>query len=213
MAAQPALVSPDLPSIGLPPVRLLKVPEVAPPFDGAAPPPAAPAPLAILPAAAAPAAAVPAPMRVRTVTAPADRTADGTADRGWTGQFAQLLVESLAGARPLRQLLPWLAGGAPVQLRRLAPAFGCGQRPRVVRVLAGWPSDSVAELTVIVRLGPRTRALAARLEAVRSEPSRSEAARLKAAHPEAARPEAARSGEGARPGQPARWLCTDIEAA
>lgn len=105
------------------------------------------------------------------------------ADCDWTQQFARLLVETLAGARPLRQLLPWLSDRARVHLRRVEPVLRCGQRPRVLRVLASQPAGSVVEMSVIVGLGPRTRALAVRLE------------------------------EAGRAGQPGRWLCTDIEAA
>lgn len=105
------------------------------------------------------------------------------ADCDWTQQFAWLLVETLAGARPLRQLLPWLSDRARVHLRRVEPVLRCGQRPRVLRVLASQPTGSVVEMSVIVGLGPRTRALAVRLE------------------------------EARRTGQPGRWLCTDIEAA
>jgi hypothetical protein len=58
-------------------------------------------------------------------------------------------------------------------------------------VLTSHPGPGVAELTVIVGIGPRIRALAVRLE------------------------QAARISQPARPGkcQPGKWLCTDIEAA
>ena len=105
------------------------------------------------------------------------------ADCDWTQQFARLLVEAVAGARPLRQLLPWLSDRARVHLRRVEPVLRCGQRPRVLRVLASQPTDGVLEMSVVVGLGPRTRALAVRLE------------------------------EAGRAGQPGRWLCTDIETA
>jgi hypothetical protein len=178
MAAQRTLPARDSSRPGLSSVRLLKVPEAAPPFDSEA---------RSFDGVIAPGGPLWAPSPARPSAerrhgpAPTERAADA----GWTRQFAQLLVETLAGVRPQRQFLPWLVGHAPAQLRRIAPGFGCGQRPQVLRVLASRPVDSIVELTVIVRLGPRTRALAARLEEVRIE-------------------------KGARP---ARWLCTDIEAA
>lgn len=192
MTAQHTLISSDPVRLDLSSVRLLRVPEVAPPFDGesvpagAAPPARVPVTAASAPATGVPVTAAGDPAAGDPVTGEArcaPVAAEPAVDCGWARQFARLLVESLAGVRPLRQLLPWLSGNAPVHLRRIAPVFGGGQRPQVLRVLASWPADSVAEITIIVRLGPRTRALAARLV------------------------------DGSQPGQPTRWLCTDIEAA
>jgi hypothetical protein len=99
-------------------------------------------------------------------------------------QFAILLAEGLAGVRPVRQLAPWLSKRGSVHLHRLLPLFSGGHQPRVQRVLASRPAPDVIEMTMIVVLGQRTRALAVRLE------------------------------RGTRPGTgAARWLCTDIEAA
>ena len=181
-------------------VRLLKVPDVAPPFDdevlpgrsSASGPPAIPigAPAAGTAASAAWTGALGRALPVqRQGTAAGTRPPAGARLEhaagydDWTRQFASLLVETLAGARPLRQLLPWMTDRARVQLRRVAPVLRCGQRPRVLRVLASQPAGGVMEMSVIVGLGPRTRALAVRLE------------------------------EAVRAGQPARWLCTDIETA
>lgn len=192
-------------------VKLLRVPDVAPPFDGevlparagATPrlPAAALSPGTVLPAgppvteidgeaarAGAPDTGIGAEVPRQGQCTPATRTPGSSglepaADCDWTQQFARLLVETLAGARPLRQLLPWLSDRARVHLRRVAPVLRCGQRPRVLRVLASQPTGSVVEMSVIVGLGPRTRALAVRLE------------------------------EARRTGQPGRWLCTDIETA
>jgi hypothetical protein len=130
------------------------------------------------------------------------------ADRAWARQFARLLVETLAGARPLRQLLPWISDRARVQMRRVAPVLRSGQRPRVVRVLLSQPKHGVLEMTVIVTLGPRTRALALRLEAVRPDTRCLDTRCPETRHPEATRPTGAR-----RPVEPSRWLCTEIEAA
>jgi uncharacterized protein DUF6459 len=170
-------------------VRLMKVPDVAPPFD-----------CEVLPAGVVPAAragttlvagsgaraALPA-QRPGSVTGTRPPARAGTERPAgcddWAQQFARLLVETLAGARPLRQLMPWLTDRARVHLRRVAPILRCGQRPRVIRVLASMPTSSVVEMSVVVGLGSRTRALAVRLE------------------------------EAVRAGHPTRWLCTDIEAA
>lgn len=80
-----------------------------------------------------------------------------------------------------------------MQLHRLLPLFSDGHRPRVLRVLTARPSHDVIEMTMVVLVGARARALAVRLE----------------------RPGAADAG-AARPGRPGKltgqWLCTDIEA-
>lgn len=179
MAAQSILLPPDELVSGdharsdPPSVRLLKVPEAAPPFDPEVLPAAGP-PGPEFPVWAAP-APVPAPPAALEARDPAG---------DWAREFAWLLAETLAGVRPERQLLPWLADRGRVHLRRAVAAFRCAERPRVLRVHASWPAEGVAELSVTVGLGPRTRALAIRLE--KAPP---------------------------KPGQPPRWLCTDIETA
>jgi uncharacterized protein DUF6459 len=107
----------------------------------------------------------------------------------WARQFARLLAEALAGARPVRQILPLTSQRARVHIGRLMPLFGGGQRPHVLRVIATRPTPDVIEMTVIVAVGPRTRALAVRLEQ--------------------ARPRRLATSPGCTPG----WVCTDIEAA
>jgi len=94
-----------------------------------------------------------------------------------------MVTEALAGSRPARQVSPWATSRARSQLRRMRPAFGDGQRPRIVRILSTRPASDVIEMSVIAVFGPRTRALALRLE----------------------RPPGAQHGTG--------WVCTDIEAA
>jgi hypothetical protein len=176
---------PAQPVLDRSPVRLVKVPGAAPRFDcevvpgatAAVPPPGWDSlELPALPQWPV-AGTGPSPESVRKPEAAPEPD-------GWTGQFARLLTETMTGARPMRQLQPWLTGNARVHLIKATPALTCGQRPRVLRVLASWPADSVAELSIIVGLGPRTKALAVRLE--KTAP---------------------------KPGQPPRWLCTDIEAA
>jgi hypothetical protein len=80
------------------------------------------------------------------------------------GQFAAFLVECLAGVRPARQLTPWLSKRGSVHLHRLMPLFASEHKPRVLRVLTMRPTPGVIEMTMVVVTGPRTRALAVRLE-------------------------------------------------
>jgi len=64
------------------------------------------------------------------------------------------------------------------------------ERPLVRRVLTSRPAADVVEMTVVVRIGPRIRALAIRLE--RDGP---------------------RCASPGRRARTQRWLCTAIEAA
>jgi Family of unknown function (DUF6459) len=105
----------------------------------------------------------------------------------WAGQFAQALAETLAGSRSSRQLTPWTTEQARRRIRQLGPLLQAGQRPRVRRVITSVPARDVVEMTVIVGIGPRIRAMAVRLE------------RTGPAHP--------------GPGCERHWLCTAIEAA
>jgi hypothetical protein len=125
----------------------------------------------------------------RPVRGRAGSTPDGDGDR-WPSQFAQVLAETLAGSRPASQITPWTTERARAHIRRLGPLLAAGQRPRVQRVLASRPVEDVVEVAVVVGFGPRTRALAARLER---------------AGPQPATP--------GRPARQARWLCTDVESA
>jgi hypothetical protein len=79
-------------------------------------------------------------------------------------QFPVFLVETLAGVRPVRQLLPWMSKRGSVHLHRLMPLFNDGHQPKVLRVLAARPAPDVVEMTVVVLTGPRIRAVAVRLE-------------------------------------------------
>jgi hypothetical protein len=106
----------------------------------------------------------------------------------WPQRLARMITEALAGSRPAQQVLPWTNSRARRQLQRMRPGFGAGQQPRIVRILSTRPAPGVIEMSVIAGFGPRTRALALRLECLPS-PRRS-------AHS---------SG--------ARWICTEIEAA
>src|SRR5690242_14685515 len=63
-----------------------------------------------------------------------------------------------------RQLRPWMSKRGAAHLQRLMPLFKCGQQPKVLRVLTSRPAPDVIEMTMVVVTGPRTRALAIRLE-------------------------------------------------
>jgi Family of unknown function (DUF6459) len=119
------------------------------------------------------------------------RPAGGPAGPGsWPSKFAQVLAETLAGARPPAQLTPWTTERARSHIRRLGPMLAAGQRPLVQRVVTSLPAADVIEMSVVVGFGSRVRALAVRLE--RTEP-----------HPPA-------------PGHAdtrAHWVCTAVEAA
>jgi hypothetical protein len=105
----------------------------------------------------------------------------------WTSLLAQALVEALAGSRAPRQIAPWTTEQARRRIRQIGPLLPAGQRPVVRRVLTSAPRRDVVEMTVIVGIGPLTRAIAVRLERAPPSPAR----------PDRGRP----------------WLCTVIEAA
>lgn len=179
-------------------VRLLAVPDSAPPYDDE------------LPAAAHPAAGParasepgpdrppePAPERTaRPAKPPASRTGslrppdrDRTSAVGWPSQFAQVLAETLAGSRPPGQITPWTSEQARKRIRQLGPLLAAEVRPRVRRVVACQPAAGIVEMTVIVGVGHKVSALAVRLERDQQP---------------------AASGPG--PGT-SRWVCTAVEAA
>jgi hypothetical protein len=203
MPAQLALRSPQ-PSVSdqiddLPTLRLVPVPDVGPPFDGEL--------------AAGMTVNVPPGQswadEIDAVATPADALMS-TAGIGrsespgeWPRQFARLVTEALAGVRPVRQIAPWTSERARGHLRRLTPLFRGGQRPRVVRVIATRPTCEVIEMTVILNVGARTRALAVRLEHM--EPQR----------PSCGDADQTAVGAWTGPSAPTarRWVCTDIEAA
>jgi hypothetical protein len=109
---------------------------------------------------------------------------------GWPSQFAQVLAETLAGSRPPRQIKPWTTERARRHIQRLGPLLAAGEQPRVRRVVTYRPSADVVEMTVIVGIGPKVRALAIRLE--RDGPRRASPGRA---------------------AQGARWVAVAVEAA
>ncbi len=90
----------------------------------------------------------------------------------WTARFAQAAAESIGGDRPVSQLVRWTSRDVyrdlerRVQLVRLARPAGRTRaiRPQVRSVHVFQPSPGRAEVSVHLRHGERSRALAARLE-------------------------------------------------
>jgi hypothetical protein len=186
MPLQQALATEDLSAM-----QLLTVPDVWPPIDN----PAAPAIAGWRPTGTT--------FAERVGDQPEGERTGDQADGGhaWSRQFGVLLAEALTGARPERQILPWLSPRGTVHLHRLLPRFDGGQGARVQRILTTQPSPDVIEMTVIVAVGPRTRALAVRL--ARTEPT---------PRPQWRATLPTRTTEP-QPAASPRWLCTDIEAA
>jgi hypothetical protein len=127
-------------------------------------------------------------------SAPGSRSAPaGAAAAGPAGtlpwHFAQLIVEIMAGLRPPKQITGLTTDHAREQARRLAPLLASDRRPRIQRIATSRPAAGAVEMTVIVNIGSRSRALAMRLE-----------------H------QAGRPATPGRPARPDRWLCTAIEA-
>ena len=103
-------------------------------------------------------------------------------------QFAQVIVEILAGSRPLRQTVGWTTDRVRAQIGDLTQVLVSDQRPRIRRVVTSQPAASVVEMTVVVTFGARSRALAMRFEHM-----------------------PARQPRPGLPARPARWLCTELE--
>lgn len=78
------------------------------------------------------------------------------------------LLEVLAGRRSASQLAPLTSAGIYAGIVRDAlgnDRLGCaGRRPTLQSMRVSEPADGVAELSAVVRIGPRCRALAARVE-------------------------------------------------
>jgi hypothetical protein len=104
-------------------------------------------------------------------------------------QFAQLIVEIMAGLRSPKQIVGLTTDHAREQARRLAPLLASDRRPKIRRIATSRPAARAVEMTVIVNVGPRSRALAMRLEQLAGRPA-----------------------TPGRPARPDRWLCTAIEA-
>lgn len=94
----------------------------------------------------------------------------------WAARFAQAVVEVLGGDRPLAQLVRWTSHRVYLELGHrlsiLARTSDAGRRMRTIRpqvrsVHVFHPTPVSAEVSVHVRHGQRSRAIAARLELVR----------------------------------------------
>ena len=93
--------------------------------------------------------------------------------RAWAARFAQAVVEVVGGDRPLSQLVRWTTGRVYRDLARRVAILGRTApaterlrtvRPQVRSVHVFQPGPASAEVSVHVRHGQRSRALAARLE-------------------------------------------------
>ncbi|WP_020577243.1 Rv3235 family protein [Actinopolymorpha alba] len=94
--------------------------------------------------------------------------------RSWSGRFVQALVEVLTGDRPSAQLLRWtnadVYGDVIARVRAVGSAsaglIGRGGRERAIvrSVHVCEPCDGIAEASVHVRHGGRSRAVALRIE-------------------------------------------------
>jgi len=90
----------------------------------------------------------------------------------WGALFAQAVVESIGGERPVSQLVRWTDREVyrdlerRVHLVRLARPTGRARaiRPQVRSVHVFLPGPETAEISVHVRYGQRSRCIAARLE-------------------------------------------------
>jgi len=130
------------------------------------------------------------PPEPRPARAPGQARSPGQAQPSWPSKFAQVLAETLAGSRPPRQIEPWTTERARRHIQRLGPMLAAGERPRVKRVVTFRPTSDAVEMTVIVSIGPKVRAIAVRLE--RDGP---------------------RGASPGRDAQPARWVAVAVEAA
>lgn len=93
--------------------------------------------------------------------------------RAWAARFAQAVVEVAGGDRPLPQLLRWTSPRVYAELGRRVRVMAQSRpveqrrrtlRPQVRSVHLCRPVPTVAEVSVHVRQGRRSRAIAARLE-------------------------------------------------
>ena len=116
---------------------------------------------------------VPATPEPRLYAVPSAPGAPEQEVRAWAARFAQAVVEVTGGDRPLTQLLRWTSPRVYAELGRrvriMARSRPVDQRRRTVRpqvrsVHVSLPVPTGAEVSVHVRHGQRSRAIAARLE-------------------------------------------------
>jgi hypothetical protein len=172
---------------GLPGLRLVTVPDTAPPYDCETHGTACPAPRA--PAGAEPASPRGAGRAPEPASAGPAGWSAAAQTPAWPRQFAQVVVEVLAGARSPRQIMPCTTDRVRAHIAALMPLMSAERPPRIQRIVMSHPTAHAVEMTVVVSSGPRARALAIRCEHLPPRPA-----------------------APGRPGRPARWLCTELEA-
>jgi hypothetical protein len=115
----------------------------------------------------------PAPLTPELSVVPGEAATEHPEVHAWAARFAQATVEVLGGDRPVSQLLRWTTARVYHDLERRVRILGrtaaAPQRLRTVRpqvrsVHVCQPGPDTAEVSVHVRHGHRSRALAARLE-------------------------------------------------
>lgn len=174
---------PELSTLHVVNLRLVTVPDAAPPYDGQIHDAGCSPHVAGQSVAAVEGTPAGRPPALGPLAAGADPAA------AWPRRLAVVIVEVLAGVRPDRQLVPLATDRVRARIRGLAPLLTSDRRPRIARIVASRPAARIVEMTVVVNFGLRSRALAMRFEQV-----------------------AARPAAPGRPARPARWLCTAIEA-
>ena len=94
-----------------------------------------------------------------------DPATDGS---GVAGAIAQAIVEVLAGLRPVTQLTPHVTPAVLAKIRAAATGAGTSRSPRqrIGHLRVTSPAFGVIEACAVVRGGPRSRALAIRLESL-----------------------------------------------
>ena len=117
--------------------------------------------------------AAPAPVAPELAVAEDNGNAEQHEVRAWAARFAQAAVEVLGGDRPVAQLLRWTSARVYEDLDRRVRILGRTApaptrlrtiRPQVRSVHVCQPAPRTAEVSVHVRHGHRSRAIAARLE-------------------------------------------------
>jgi hypothetical protein len=88
----------------------------------------------------------------------------------WAPRLVQGLIEVLNGLRPAPQLVRWTSAEVYTAVRhQLRRTSALGTRPSrlLVRSVRSFePEEGIAEVTAVIQIGPRVRALALRIEAL-----------------------------------------------
>lgn len=189
--ACPRVAGPPLPDPAA--VRLYTVPDSAPPYDDELALAGGSLASGSLAGGALPVTAAgrpPGPAGDDEAAADRGQPATGRAAAALPSQFARVLVETLVGTRPPRQLTSWTTERARSRIQRMGPLLTAGQPAQLRRVVARHPAADVIEMTVLLSVGPQIKALAVRLEHTTPRPA-----------------------SLGRPTRPGKWLCTQVEAA